>query len=366
VTLDVVGGVGSYVEMLLPGLVERFDVTVAAHGEGPIAEVARACGARSVPLKHVRRPISPVRDLLGLIELIRICRRVRPHVLHANSSKAGLLGRLAAWLARVPVRIFCAHGWAFATHPGKSAALYLWGDRFMRPLTTATICVAESERRRGVAARTCDADRTFVIHNGIDVAALPYSRHDAAVPNVISVGRLAAPKDFPTLVRALARVDEDLFRASIVGDGPDRDVVTTTIRETGLAERIDLLGERHDVAELLASSDLFALSSTSEAMPMSVLEAMAAGIPVIGAAVGGIPEVVEDGVTGILFAPGDVDALADALHRLLADAALRRQFGEAGRERARRVFDVSRFRSAHAALYMDQLESVNGAAASVP
>lgn len=366
VTLDVVGGVGRYVEMLLPGLVDRFDVTVAAHGDGPIAATARACGARSVSLRHVRRPISPLRDLLGLIELIRLCRRLRPHVLHANSSKAGLLGRLAALLAGVPVRIFCAHGWAFATHPGKTASLYLWGDRFMRPLTTTTICVSESERRRGIAAGTCSAARTVVIHNGIDVDAVPWSRHDAPVPTVTSVGRLAAPKDFPTLVRALARVDAEPFRARIVGDGPDRDEVDATIRESGLSERVELLGERRDVVDLLAASDVFVLSSTSEAMPMSVLEAMAAAVPVVGAAVGGIPELVEDEVTGLLFEPRDVDGLAAALRRLLADRDLRRRLGEAGRERARTKFDVTRFRAAHATLYLDQLRSVNGAVASVP
>jgi glycosyltransferase involved in cell wall biosynthesis len=167
-------------------------------------------------------------------------------------------------------------------------------------------------------------------------------------------------------VRALARVDAEPFRARIVGDGPDRDEVDATIRESGLSERVELLGERRDVVDLLAASDVFVLSSTSEAMPMSVLEAMAAAVPVVGAAVGGIPELVEDEVTGLLFEPRDVDGLAAALRRLLADRDLRRRLGEAGRERARTKFDVTRFRAAHATLYLDQLRSVNGAVASVP
>jgi glycosyltransferase involved in cell wall biosynthesis len=354
VTLDVVGGVGRYIEMLLPGLVHEFDVTVAAYGDGPIAATTRRAGARAISLRHVRRPINPYRDTLGLIELIRLFRQLRPDVVHANSSKAGLLGRLAAFLARIDVRIFCAHGWAFATHRGRTAALYLWADRLMRPLTTATICVSESERRRGVAARTCDPDRTFVIPNGIDVAAAAQATYRNPVPTVVSVGRLAPPKDFPTLVRALARATSP-YRGVIAGEGPDRDAVETAVAEAGLDGRIELAGERSDVPDLLAASDVFVLSSTSEAMPMSVLEAMAAGLPIVGAAVGGIPELVEDGVNGLLFTPGDVDALAGHLDELLSDVELRARMGRASRERAERLFDVSRFRAAHAAVYRELL-----------
>jgi glycosyltransferase involved in cell wall biosynthesis len=355
VTLDVIGGVGRYIEMLLPGLVADFDVTVAAYGDGPIAAASRDAGARFIRLRHVRRPINIFRDALGTVELVRLFRAQRPDVVHANSSKAGLLGRVAALAAGVDVRIFSAHGWAFATHRGRTSTLYLWADRLMRPLTTATICVSDSERRRGVAAATCDPDRTFVIPNGIDVAAAPRALLRNAIPTVLSVGRLAPPKDFATLIRALGRTTAP-FQAAIVGDGPDRRVLEDVVTDARLDGRIELMGERRDVPDLLAGADVFVLSSTSEAMPMSVLEGMAAGLPILGAAVGGIPELVEDGVNGRLFPPGDVEALAALLNELLASADLRRQMGEASRERAARLFDVPRFRSAHTALYRQLLE----------
>src|SRR5204862_6700898 len=142
VTLAEVGGAQSYVSLLLPALADRFDVTVAAHGPGPVEEAARSAGARFIPLEHVRRAINPWHDALGLLELVRLCRRERPHILHANSSKAGVLGRLAAYLSGVPIRIFTVHGWAFAAHRGIVGKLYLWVDRLMRPLTTLAICVA--------------------------------------------------------------------------------------------------------------------------------------------------------------------------------------------------------------------------------
>jgi Glycosyltransferase Family 4 len=141
ITLAEVGGAQSYVAALLPALAERFDVTVAAHGDGPVRETARELRLRYVALRHLRRPISLWRDPLALAELLRLVRRVRPDVVHVSSSKAGVLGRLAAWALGVPVRIFTVHGWAFGAAEGRPSLLYRWADRLVRPLTTATICV---------------------------------------------------------------------------------------------------------------------------------------------------------------------------------------------------------------------------------
>ena len=132
VTLSGVGGAQTYVAALVPALVERFDVVVAAHGDGPLRAAVQAAGARYVPLRHVRRALGP-RDVLGLLELVALLRRERPAVLHANSSKAGILGRVAAALTGVPVSVFTAHGWAFGARDGLSSTLYRWADRLARP-----------------------------------------------------------------------------------------------------------------------------------------------------------------------------------------------------------------------------------------
>jgi glycosyltransferase involved in cell wall biosynthesis len=355
VTLAEVGGAQAYVAALLPALVREFQVTVAAYGPGPVREAAAAAGARFVPLRNVRRPISPWRDLAGLVELVRLLRRERPDILHANSSKAGVLGRLAAVLAGVPIRIFTVHGWAFSAHSGAASRLYHAADRLMRPLTTATICVSERERARGLEARTCTPERTTVILNAVDVARVPRAGHDGARPRILSVGRLAAPKDFRTLVGALAQLPRGAAEALIVGDGPDRAQLEAEIARLGLAEHVLLAGERRDVPELLAGADLFVLSSRSEGLPVSVLEAMAAGLPVIASRVGGLPELVADGETGMLVEAGDVDELAAALRLLLAEPALRRRLGAAGRACAEARFDLERFRRAHLELYSAEL-----------
>lgn len=354
VTLAEVGGAQTYVMRLVPALTDRFEVAVAAWGPGPLRAAVEAAGARYVALQHVRRPVSPLHDLLGVVELIRLCRQFRPDIVHTNSSKAGILGRFAAALAGVRVRIFTVHGWAFAQHHGASSRLYLWLDRLARPLTTAFICVSEQTRTEGIAAGTCTPDRTVVIANAVDVDATPQSALGGDPPRVVTVGRFKEPKDFVTLVRALARCTAP-FRALVAGDGPDRPAVEAAIRESATGERVELLGERDDVPELLAAADVFVLSSRSEGMPMSVLEAMAAGLPVVATAVGGIPELVESGVTGLLVPAGDVDALAAALNDVLGNAALRRSLGDAGRQRATERFDVAAFREAHLSLYRAML-----------
>jgi glycosyltransferase involved in cell wall biosynthesis len=355
ITLAETGGAQTYVSLLLPAVAERFDVTVAAHGYGPLREAASAAGVPFVPLKHVRRPIDPLRDVLGLVELVRLFRRERPEILHANSSKAGVLGRVAAWLAGVPIRIFTAHGWAFAAYRGLAGGLYLRADRLVRPLTTLVICVARRERELGVRAHVCVPHRSVVVHNAVDVRAFAQAQSSRGMPRIISVGRFAYPKDYATLVDALAAVETD-YRAILVGEGPMRSAVASDVRRRGLAARIELLGGRTDVPNLLASADIFVLSSRSEGLPISVLEAMAAGLPVVATDVGGLSELVVDGKTGLLVPPADGTALAEAVQRLLRDPELRRRFGARARLRAEQRFDLMRFREAHIAIYRRELK----------
>lgn len=352
VTLAEVGGAQSYVRDLLPAVRDRYDVTVAAYGAGPLRDSAQAIGVAFVPLRFVRRPVSPILDLLGLIELIRLFLRVRPEIVHLNSSKVGILGRLAAAFTNVPVRLFTAHGWAFKASTGRTSGLYLWADRVVRPLTTMIICVSENERRKGLAARVCSAARTVVIPNAVELGPPPEHRDVGTTPvSIVSVGRLAQPKDFSTLVRALALLVPGAVRLRVLGDGPLRSELEAEIGALGLSAVIELAGEVDDVRLELAASEIFVLSSRSEGMPLSVLEAMAAGLPVVASAVEGLEEVVVDGETGFLANPGDEADLADKLGRLVGNPGLRRQFGQAGRRRVERLFALPGWREAHLQLY---------------
>jgi glycosyltransferase involved in cell wall biosynthesis len=348
ITLAETGGAQTYVASLLPALAAEFDVAVAAHGDGYLRSAAAAAGVRFIPLAHLGRALDARADARALRELVGVLRRERPQILHANSSKAGVVGRVAAAATGVPVRIFTVHGWAFKAHRGAAGATYLWADRLMRPLTTVTVCVAEGERAAGLRARTCAAHNTVVIHNGVELD-VPRRRHTTGRATVLAVGRLRHPKDFGTLVRAAAAAPEGTLCVRVAGDGPERAALETEIER--LEAPVELLGERGDVAELLATADVFVLPSRSEGLPMSVLEAMAAGLPVIASRVGGVGELVVDGTTGMLVPPGDVNALARALERVAGDPGLRVRMGQAGRRRAEVEFGLDRCRRAHVDLY---------------
>jgi glycosyltransferase involved in cell wall biosynthesis len=360
ITLAEAGGAQTSVAQLLPALVADFDVILAAHGPGPLQDAALESGVPFVELENVRRAINPWRDLLGLIELVRLCHRLRPDIVHAHSSKAGALGRLAAAIAGVHIRVFTVHGWSFAAYGGLAGRLYLWVERRLERLTTSIVCVARSARDCGMAAGACSADRSVVIHNAVDVQSFPSARPHAGPPWIVSVGRLAFPKDFSTLLEALADTGPD-WRASFVGEGPLQAAIADEVRRHGLEKRVELLGTRGDVPDLLASADIFVLSSRSEGFPVSILEAMAAALPVIATDVGGVGEAVLDGETGLLVPAGDPHALTNALERVLGDEGLRRRLGAKGRDRALQEFDVPSFRQAHLELYARELARLEAA-----
>ena len=274
-----------------------------------------------------------------------------------NSSKMGILGRVAAFAARVPVRVFTVHGWAFLAHRGLAGRLYLWAERLVKPLTTLFICPAAYEKQLGVEARACVADRTVVIPNAVDVGAFAQAALKGEPPVVVSVGRLHFPKDFVSLAHALGRLPPGSFRARVIGEGPDRPDIEEALRAGGVAEAVEVAGARDDVPEVLAAADVFVLSSLSECLPISILEAMAAGLPVVATRVGGVPELVADGETGLLVPAADPTALAQALRTLIEDADLRRRMGATGRERARERFDLPRFRQAHVNLLVKEISS---------
>jgi glycosyltransferase involved in cell wall biosynthesis len=168
---------------------------------------------------------------------------------------------------------------------------------------------------------------------------------------------MRAPKDFTTLVRATAALPPGAARLRVAGDGPDRLALENEVRRLGLEHVVQLLGTRSDVDELLADSDALVLSSDSEGFPMSVIEAMASGVAVVASAVGGIPEAVVDGETGLLVPRRDIAALAGALGSLADDRRRVAALGDAGRRRAEERFDIATFQRAHVELYRAALRA---------
>lgn len=320
--------------------------------EGALLASIRAEGFRVVPVPLQRR-LSPRAHAAALSELVALFRDERPDVVHAHMPISGALARLAARLAGVPRVAYTCHGYLFNQRGpwlrrAVSFALEWTGARLTDTYLTVSAEEAADARRlfisrRAVAVGNGRDPRSF----RPDPAARVGLRRALGVPAdrvvVTAVSRLVRAKGYPELIAAMREVPEaELW---VVGErlasdrGPDLEALFAA---SGLGARLRRLGYREDIASVLAASDIFALPSHFEGLPMSIIEAMLVGLPVVATAIRGPREQVVDGETGLLVPPGEVAPLAAALRRLVADAELRAAMGAAGRARAIELYDEAR------------------------
>ena len=309
-------------------------VTVLAGGGGVLFNALQEQGVPCRKLENLVHPIHPVRDLAALKEIRAVLRDLSPDLVTTHSNKAGLLGRLAAKSLKIPV-IHTSHGFLFS---GRESSAAGWFYRFMEKLAAKTgdkvIVVAESEYSLAKRLKVISPSKMAVVHNGLPDCDPPVlAEPEIEPPRLIMVARFAAPKDQQTLLKALGMLKELSWNLTLVGDGAGRIKAEELAAELGIEDRVSFTGVHEDVSRLLASSQIFILSSKREGFPLSILEAMRVGLPVVASDVGGILEAVEEGQSGLLFPPGDVDNLAGQLRKLLEDPMLRKKMGRAGRQR---------------------------------
>ena len=336
------GGAARHVADLAGGLAARgCSVTVACPPGGVLPARLGEIGVSVVELP-MSREIRPLSDLKAAFELWRLCRRLRPDVVHSHSSKAGFLGRVVGRLAGVRVVAFTPHCWSFQSVEGGKRDLYVWLERLASRFCDVTIAVSRQEAEEAIALRVVKPRRVRVIHNGLssDELASGVARRSRARTSFVAIGRLEGQKGFRYLIDAMAELSrsEPEARLSIVGDGSLRAELQEQVASLGLAGSVRFEGEQADVKSFLRDSSVFVLSSLWEGLPYTILEAMAAGLPVVSTNVGGCPELVEPEVTGLLVPPRDGHALAEAMLRLWTQDAERVRFGAAGAQRAKREF----------------------------
>ena len=332
--------------------------------EGSLIEEFRT---RDIPLTiepALVREINPLKDLLALFRLTRFIRRGRYTIVHTHSSKAGILGRWAAYLAGTPIIVHTVHGWG---HHDRQSPLvrrsYILLERVTQRITDKLIVVSPRNIEKGLADGIGTPEKYITIRSGIELdrfrrpsrsredvrAELGIPVDSAVVGTVTRLSPQKAPLDFLDAAAHVAAQQPNVHFV-IVGDGPLRADVEAQVVTLKLTERIHLTGLRRDVPDLLHSFDIFALSSLWEGLPRVLPQAMAAGLPIVATAVDGNAEAVTDGVNGLLTPPGDPQAMAAALLRLLDNPSLHRKMGEAGRTRADE-FGARKMVSDIAALY---------------
>lgn len=350
---DIIGGAQLHVRDVATAMQQQgHRVHVLVGGDGPFVELLRRHGVPCTPVETLVRPIRPWVDWRCLRDLHRAILRLNPDLVHCHSSKAGVLGRFAAWRAGVP-SVFTAHGWSFSAEvQSVKNLLYRMVEKGGAQVGDRIITVSRFDRRAALAGGVGRVDQLETIWNGID--DVPASvRADAAAepPRMIMVARFEPQKDHATLIEAVQRIRHLEWTLELVGDGPGRAAIERAAQDAGLARRVRFLGTRDDVPALLAESQIFLLASLWEGLPLSILEAMRIGLPVVASDVGGVSEEVVHGETGYLVPRQDAPALAEQLADLIQHPERRRQMGEAGRDRFVREFRSDRMLSKIECLY---------------
>lgn len=321
----------------LPQNVERLVVTGQ---RGFLCDECQRLGVKVQVIPSLIHPIHPIRDIQALIAIVRLMRRVVPDVIHAHTSKAGLLARLAGRLTGTPV-VFTAHTWSFADGISTLQKLITTPiERMAARASGVIIAVSESNRRAALRKSIGKPGSLIRVWNGIpDVNERAYpGSHE--IMTLIVVARFVQQKDHELLLYALKGVTGK-WRLLLAGDGPKRAKLEDLVLKLGLQNRVEFTGDRNDIPFILAQSDLFILPSKWEGLPLSVLEAMRAGLPVIASDVGGVNEAVTHGDNGFLVARGDVAGMRKRIQQLISDPGRMREMGESGRRRYELDFRIA-------------------------
>ena len=376
-----VGGPSLHVVYLTAGLSERgYETTLVAgdlgSDEDSMMFVADDYGVPVVPLAGMQREISPVRDAKAIAKLTRLIRETRPHILHTHTAKAGAVGRVAALLAvgaRPPIVVHTFHGHVLRGYfdPVRTSGFRLL-ERLLARTSTKLIAVSPQVRDDLVSLGVAPSDRFQVVRLGIALAdrvdlrdghRADRRRQLGIGPDQFVVGWTGRMVDIKRIEHVLLAftelravgVDARLF---LVGDGPERVRLERRAHELGIAEQTHFVGFQRDVAPYYEAIDVLLLPSANEGTPVSAIEALAAGRPVVATRVGGVPDVVRHGEDGLLAEPDSIGALTAALTRFAEDPELRERMGAAGRERVLSRYPLDRLIDETDALYRSLLDSV--------
>lgn len=360
-----VGGPALHVAYLTAGLTERGYSTIlvagtVGRGEESMASVALQRGARIETLAELHREIAPLRDVRATLRLARFIRTERPQILHTHTAKAGAVGRIAALLAgdaRPPVIVHTFHGHVLRGYFHPVIALgFRVLERTLAKITTTLIAVSPEVRDDLVRLGVAPASKFVVIRLGIELDErvghdddnrLETRRVLGLAPDAFVVGwvgRMTAVKRTDDVVLTLQKLVEKGVDAylCLIGDGPDRDAMERRAHELGVVRRCLFVGYQQDVSRFYDAIDVLLLPSANEGTPVSVIEALAASRPAVATRVGGVPDVIREGIDGFLVDVGDTDALADRLAELAANPALRARMGADGRAHVLPRYAVAR------------------------
>jgi glycosyltransferase involved in cell wall biosynthesis len=343
-TKSEIGGVTSHLMEFITNFRDNYEIYLISGEEGLLTDTAAECGIEYHVVPTLNNKAGVMGDFKAIAQCVRLIKKIQPDLVHMHSSKAGLVGRIAAQIANVPT-IFTAHGWGFTPGLPRSRQLLLWGIEFsLAKLTDRILCVSKFDYDLALNSNVGDRSQLHYVYNGIADNALqaqPETVTEDKKISIVMTARFAEQKDHALAIQAcqyLPHYVEMVF----VGDGHLLPSAKQLAVDLGVSDRVKFLGNRLDVAEILANSQIFLLLSHYEGLPMSILEGMRAGLPVVASNVGGVCEQVIDGKNGWLVPRQDLDATVDALTKLINDPQLRQSMGMESRQRFLTNFHIDR------------------------
>lgn len=353
ITNSEVGGAQAHVADLLKALHNRMDAVLLAGGDGPLFAAAQAYGAQTVRLTLLDNALSPWRAVAAFKQLITALRAAKPDLIHAHSAKAGALGRLAGWVLGIPV-VYTVHGFAFKpAAPARQRIVARVMEWLLAPLTARMICVAEAEHAMANTLPIA-SKRIHVIRNGIAETTTALAVPDTPVRRIVMVARLAAPKRADLVIRAFATAALPDCELLLAGDGPEI-ATLRALADTVAPGKVRFLGAVSNVSALLASAQMFVLASDHEGFPLSILEAMRAGLPIVASDLPGIREQLADGDCGRLVAGSDEQHWAAMFAQLASAPEERKRLGSAARRYWEQHFGMEKMAAATWQVYEQAL-----------
>jgi glycosyltransferase involved in cell wall biosynthesis len=358
------GGAQRNTLLTVKGLVrDGYEVELICGPGGQLIPEAEAVGVPVHILGNLIRSLSPWKDICVFFNLYRLFRAGQYHIVHTHSVKAGLLGRIAAWLARVPIIVHTVHGVPYEINGDLKSRVFIILERVAGWVTDRLICVGEVLRQDWGFWKIAPDEKVTTVYSGIDFSSYCPSRSASDVkaelrleeswPIVGSTGRLSRQKAQEYLVEAIALLKPRYpnIRLLLVGDGELRVFLEKRIHDLGVSSNVCVLGEREDVADLLNIFEIYAMSSRWEGIGRALTEAMYRGLPVVATSVNGVRELVIHEQTGLLVVPRDAKALAVAIDRLVSNADLARRLGQNAHRKVQASMDSEKMITAIEEIY---------------
>ncbi len=355
---DSIGGAQIHVKDMAKQLQEDGHTVFVSFGkEGIFSKVLKENDISYRVIGNMVREINPFRDLLALKNIVTEIRSIKPDMIAIHSSKAGILGRIAAKITGTPV-VFTAHGWAFTEGiANKKRLLYQWVERAGARISDKIITVSKYDRNLSLSNNIGTEENTIAIQNGMyDIEDDLHATPELSPPNIIMIARFQVQKDHIGLIRALHELKHLEWHLEFIGeDGGLMDKAKKLVSDLGLEGKIDFLGNRSDVVTLLSRSQIFVLTSFWEGFPLTIIEAMRAGLPVIASNVGGVNEAVVDEEMG--YVVSSHEELVSRLKLLISSPELRAKMGKKGLTRYKENFTFEHMYHKTLAVYTELISS---------